>query len=492
MSNLITWAPSVDSDVVSYKIQDSTSNAGPWTLLAQVSGTVGGANYNNNTGLFFYRDVSGSFTTWYRIIAVDSYDSDSDPSIPFRSDGPTTSFTVGATPFGIYDEDPDFQTDADRIVEFSKKKLGDPVMEVHFENEQGYACFEEACLEFSAMMNSYQAKSLLTSFLGAPTGSLQGSEQKYITQNLEFEKKLAEPYGDSGPLSVNTSLPLYSGSIQLQTGQQKYNLFDLIPTGSDGKRPVIRQIYHFSPLSAYRFFGTTSAVNYLNNQFNFESFTPETIFYLLPIWEDILRGMQFETSNRVRRSNYSYELHNNELTLYPTPTSNVPLWITWQYQPDATRPASFVSGSTTVEDSSYYGVSNLSNVPFGNIDYSKLNSISKQWIRRFSFALIKEVEGQIRSKINTIPIPNGDLTLNGAELIADARQEQDRLREELRAMLEDMTYEKLAQRQAEKAQALEETIKRVPLGIYIGNFWPFLFVPLCLLHEFFNSAMSRM
>lgn len=379
-------------------------------------------------------------------------------------------FVTGSTPFGVFDTDPDFQLDADRIVDFTRLKLGDPVMETHLSSSQIYACFEEACLEYSAIVNSYQAKSVLTSFLGSATGSLSGSENRYVTQNLEFEKKLAEPYGDSGPFSVNTSLPVFSGSISLQTGIQKYNLNSLFSgsiVANGNKRLVVRQIYHFSPLSAYRFFGTTSAVNYLHNQFNFESFTPETIFYLLPIWEDILRGMQFETSNRVRRSNYSYELHNNELTVYPTPSQDVQLWVSWQFPPDPTQAAA-VNGLSGSLDKTYFGVSNLSNIPFGNITYSNLNSISKQWIRRFAFALSKEVEGLIRSKITNIPIPNGDLTLNGAELVNDARMEIDKLREELKALLEDMTYDKLAAKQAEKAMALEEVIKRVPLGIYIG------------------------
>lgn len=381
-------------------------------------------------------------------------------------------FTVGCTPFGTFDSDPDFALEADRILDFTFKKLGDPVMEVHMSSSQVYASFEEAALEFSALMNSYQAKSLLASFLGSQTGSLSGSEQTYITQNLEFQKKLAEPYSDSGPIMLDTSIPLYSASIQLQAGVQKYNLNTILSgvlTGSGGAKLKIREVFHFSPLSAYRFFGTTSAVNYLNNQFNFESFTPETIFYLLPIWEDILRGMQFETSNRVRRSNYSYELHANELTLYPTPTDNLPLHFTYMYPPNPTQPGTIVglSGSASI-DQTFFGVSNLSNVPFGNIAYNKLNSIAKQWIRKMAFALAKEIEGQIRSKMATIPIPNGDLTLNGPELINDARAEQDRLREEIKAMLEELTYDKLAARQAEVSIAVEEVIKKIPLPIYIG------------------------
>lgn len=376
------------------------------------------------------------------------------------------AFLPGATPFGIFDLDAQFQADADRIVDFTRRKLGDPVMLVHLSSSQIYASFEEAALEFSAITNQYQAKSALAQFLGGSTGSLSGSENTYPARTLEFEKRMATPYGEEAGL--NGPHPVYSASLDLQTGVSKYDLQALLSgvgpmTGSNANARIqLRKVFHFSPLSAYRFFGTTSAVNYLHGQFNFESFTPETIFYLLPIWEDILRGMQFKTSNNVRRSHYSYEVHNNELTLYPVPTQNMKLWIHYTLPFSATEPA------TESDSAAFHGVANLSNVPFGNIEYSKLNSIGKQWIRRFAFALAKEVEGQIRSKMGTIPIPNGDLTLNGPELISDARAEQEMLRGELKEILDELTYDRLAAREAEMAQNLQSTLKEVPLGLYIG------------------------
>ncbi len=379
------------------------------------------------------------------------------------------SFTVGATPFGIFDTDVQFQADADRIVEYTRRKLGDPVLLVHLSSSQIYASFEEACLEYSAIINSYHAKSVLAQFLGSPTGSLSGSENTFPARLLEFTKKMAEPYGEE--VGLNGTHPWFSGSIQLIPGQQKYDLQVHLSgavnavtgtLGTAGNRIQTRRVYHYSPMQGYRFFGTTSAANYLNGQFGYESYTPETIFYLLPIWEDMLRGMQFETSNRVRRSHYSYEIHNNVLTLYPPPTDSLNLWI------DFTLPPSLTTGSSAAADANLVGVSNLSNIPFGNIVYSKLNSIGKQWIRRFAFVLAKETEGQIRSKMTSLPIPNGDLTLNGPELIADARADQDSLRQELREMLDELTYDKLAARESEQAQAIEDTLKKVPMHIYIG------------------------
>src|SRR6185369_2095487 len=336
------------------------------------------------------------------------------------------SFVTGSTPFGVFDADPQFQTDADKLVPYVLQKLGDPVMRVELTPYQIYQSFEEACLEFSSIVNQYQAKSTLTSLLGTPTGSLSGGENKFIKKTLEFELSQTDPFDQLA--GVNSSHTLHSASITLTAGVQHYDLQQML-SGTVNSRIRIKEIMHFSPLSAYRFFGTTSALNYLHNQFQFESFTPETVFYLLPIWEDVLRGMQFKMSNKVRRSQYSYDLRNNNLSIYPTPVSDTPLWITFYTPPNPIGPTDvgFYSASgSAVQDTQINGVSNLSNVPFDFIQYSRVNSIGKQWVWRMTFALAKELLGQIRSKMSTIPIPNGDLTLNGPELITDGRGEQDR------------------------------------------------------------------
>lgn len=383
-------------------------------------------------------------------------------------------FTSGSTPFGFFDGDAQFQVDADRVVTWVARRLGESHVQVELSSSDVYTSFEEATLEYSAIINSYQAKSSLAAWLGSPTGSMTGGENRYPQFNLQWQRRQAEAYGAEA--MVGGTAPLHSGSISLVAGQQSYDLQALLnPTGSDGmpRRMVIRQVFHFSPLSAFRFFGTTSAINYLNNQFKFESYTPETIFYLLPIWEDILRGMQFETSNRVRRSNYSYELHNNVLNVYPAPDGNNPLNLYFTYQvadelgaaPDIGQ----VSSGSVQYDRASYGVANMSNVPFGNIEYSKLNSLSKQWIWKMTLALCKETMGYIRRKMATIPIPGGDsVQLDGEQLVSDAKGEMDQLRGDLKGLLEETTYDRLTARQAEEAESLYTSMSRVPMKIYVG------------------------
>lgn len=367
----------------------------------------------------------------------------------------------GSTAFGVYDSDAQFCSDADKVYRFVMTKLGDPIMTVELTTGSVVMSFEEATLDYSSIVNQYQAKSVMAAMLGGPTGSLSGHQNQYPQSLMEFQRRMAQPYNEAA--GVNSDGILYSGSITTIFGQQQYDLQGLInPTGSDGlpRRIIPQKIFHYSPLSAFRFFGTTSAVNYLHSQFNFESFTPETIFYLLPIWEDVLRGQQFKMSNNVRRSNYSYEIHNNVLTLFPSPTDERKIWFTYTLARDPFTP--------DWQDSALDGVANLSNVPFGHIEYSKLNSISRQWIWKMTHALSKELLGHIRGKLQSIPIPNADVQLDGQSLVSEGRQEQDQLRQDLKGILEETTYDKVMQREAEKAEMLSKTQSMIPLKIYVG------------------------
>lgn len=383
------------------------------------------------------------------------------------------AFVSGSTAFGIFDSDTGFASDADRLVRYVAVKLGGGLpganedaqhVQVELTSKDVYTCFEEAAVEYGAIVNAYQAKSSLAAYLGSLTGTLTGGQNRYPRAALEWARRQAQPFGEEA--YVGGDRPLFSGSIALHVGQQDYDLQSLIgPTGSDGlpARMILRQIFHFSPFATFRFFGTTSAINYLNGQFNFQSFTPESVFYMLPVWEDVLRGSQFELSNKVRRSNYSYELHgsNNLLRIFPVPAVENTLFFTYNLLDQSTIPLD-------PSDPLSFGVSNVSNIPFGNIEYSKINSIGKQWIWKMTLSSAKEVLGLKRRKMQTIPIPGGDLNLDGADLVTDGRAEMEALRGELRDLLEQMSYDRLAAKEAEQAESLMRVLSGVPLKIYTG------------------------
>ena len=233
----------------------------------------------------------------------------------------------------------------------------------------------------------------------------------------------------------------------------------LASTQFSGKKLRIFEVLHYSPQAAYRFFDTTSAINYLNNEFAFESFTPETVFYVLPVFEDLLRAQQMDVSNRVRRSNYSYELIGTKIRIFPRPTveSTKKLYIRFAPPMDPVNP--------DITDSTIDGVSGMHNVPFDNIVYSGINSMGRQWIRQYTFALSKEVLGLVRSKFGSIPIPNGDLQLNGSDLLSQAQGEKEKLITSLREMLDSLTYDKLLEIQAAETGNMQTILKTVPIPL---------------------------
>ena len=379
----------------------------------------------------------------------------------------TFANTSNPTPFGAFDSDTEFQSDADKMVTFIKRKLGDDILSVELTKKQIFACFEESFFQYGQIVNEYQARSQLSTFLGTATGSMSGSEQKFPHETLQFLERMAEPY--AAEAGVGGSYNTVSGSIQLVKGQQDYDIYENLKDESGNliyssslntfnSKMKIQEVFHFNPQAAYRFFDTTSAINYLNNEFSFESFTPETIFYVLPVFEDILRAGQMDVSHRVRRSNYSYKVIGTKIRIYPMPTGNQTnknLWIRVAFAPDPLNP-SFGDGTIN-------GVSNLSNVPFGDLNYSRVNSIGKQWSRQYTLALCKELLGLVRSKFKTIPIPNTDIQLDGDNLISQGREDKKELLDKLREMLESLTYDKLVETNATKAENVQKHLRTIPI-----------------------------
>ena len=372
---------------------------------------------------------------------------------------------LNPTPFGFFDDDIQFQNEADASVTFVKRKLGDDILSVELTKRQIWACLEESALEYSSVINQYQAKSQLANLLGGPTGSLDGSEQKFPRENLEFMMRRAEPY--SMEAGLGGSYNMMSGSISLKKDTQDYDLYTDLKDGSgtalfDNEvnnpktKMKIMEVFHFSSQAAYRFFDTTSAINYLNNEFSFESFTPETVFYVLPVFEDVLRSGMLDMSSRVRRSNYSYKITGTKIRIFPTPTKDDQnLFIRVHFSPDPMNPS--------FADASIDGVSNLSNIPYGRLQYSRINSIGRQWIRQYALASAKELLGMIRSKFSTVPIPGADLQLNGTDLISQGREDKSSLKTKLEEMLNELTYSKMLEDEASASENLTRILKGIPI-----------------------------
>ena len=365
---------------------------------------------------------------------------------------------VAATlPFGIYAASTAFLSGAADQVAYTYKKLGGDVLDIELDQGNVYAAYEESVLEYSYLINLHQSKNALSSLLGAQTASFDEDGQIAAGHALSGSKiELAYPRFDYGfvrrvsdrtitEVGLGGTLPIYSASIERIAEQQDYDLQSLIETTSSvdstvpyfgevgNKRVTIRKVFFKTPRAMWRFYGYYGGFSVVGNMRTYGQYADDSTFEIVPTWQNKLQAMAYEDALWTRISHYSYEIKDNNLRIYPTPdrTSPTKIWLEFTIR-DQYAPWEEGSGrpKTGIE-----GINNMNTLPFENIPYESINSIGKQWIRRFALALTKEILGQVRGKFTTVPIPGESVTLNASDLLSQAKAEQDALREELKTTL---------------------------------------------------------
>ena len=94
--------------------------------------------------------------------------------------------------------------------------------------------------------------------------------------------------------------------------------------------------------------------------------------------------------------------------------------------------------------------------------------MGKQWIRRYALALTKEMLAQVRGKFGSIPIPGESVILNAGELMSQAKEEQTLLREELKAVLDELTYARLTEQESAMMDNVNRVQANIPVPIFSG------------------------
>ena len=391
-------------------------------------------------------DVSGS-------LAIGAY-------VKF-TDSNNNTFTTGTEAF---------LSGASAQVEYTYRKLGGEILDIELSASNVYAAYEEACLEYSYLINIRPS----------------GVNLKYPRFEFAYARRVAD--GLSEEAGVGGTVPVYSASFATVKRQQEYDLQKLIITASvdnsdaaglggvdfaglltDGndngyKKILVKKVYYKTPQAMWRFYGYYGGIGVVGNLNTYGQYSDDSSFELIPAWQNKMQALAYEDSIYTRISHYSYDIRNNKLRLYPIPDAHAPkyFWIEFSVHTNVWEEHS--NESTT----GMSGVNNMNTLPFDNVPYENINSIGKQWIRRFALALTKETLGQIRSKFGSIPIPGESVTLNGDALITQAKDEQEKLRTELKEVLDLLEYNDLIKADAELVEATTNILKNSPLPIFVG------------------------
>lgn len=381
-------------------------------------------------------------------------------SIPIWPGSSSFATTSNPTPFGFYDSDTDFQTAADKVASWCAQRLGYPIVDIELQAVNFYTCFEEAITTYGQYLYQYEIIENIGSLEGSPSDTDLNGE--YITPNLGNIINIAENYGTEAGSGGN--IVYKTGSIDIIAGQQKYSLTELYTNISESGNPIeIKKIYHYAPAAIVRYFdpyaGTGTGIQSLMETFGFGNYSPGVNFMLMPMYYDLLKIQAIELNDQIRKSAYSFELLNNDqIRLFPIPRRNEKLYFDYIVKED--RNNVIVNQGSGV-------ISDISNVPYTEITYSNVNAPARQWIFRYTLALVKEVLADVRGKYSTVPIPGSEVTLNADALRNEASAEKQALIEELKLNLDESSRVKYLERRSQESQHVQDTLTKVPYPIYI-------------------------
>jgi hypothetical protein len=336
------------------------------------------------------------------------------------------------------------------------------MMDVELQSGSFFACFEQATSEFGNIINEYNVVDNFINLQGSSIGAVTNISQTNIAPNLGRVLQIAKEYGSEA--GVGGRLAWKTGSLSIYTGQQNYNINTLFRDIVHPSESVeIKRIFHDGPPAIVRYFdpfvGTGMGSQQMLQSFGWGSYSPGVSFLMMPMYSDLLRLQAIEFNDQIRRSSYSFELIGNQLKLFPIPTYDFKLFFQYILESDRNSLSNITTSGV---------VSDMSNAPFLKLQYTKINDIGKQWILKHTLALAKETLGNVRNKYSSIPIPNSEITLNGADLVSQGREEQTTLVDQLRATLDKVSRQAQLEKQKSENDSIIETLNKIPLKIYVG------------------------
>ena len=380
----------------------------------------------------------------------------------------TPSTGSSPTPFGFYDNDDDFQDDANKVANFCARRLGYPIENVELQDLNFWAAFEEAVTVYGNELYAYQVRENMLNIEGLPiTTPVLNNTQ--ITPNMGNVIRISEQYGTEA--GVGGDVNWYSGSVILTGSVQDYNLDTWAQDrGISGSNLEIKRVFYQGvPASAQYYFGGGVGLGASFGGFfgSAAGYGYGTNFFITPISYNVAAIQEVELANDVLGSAFSFQLINNQLRIFPCPTdgdTGTHFW--FQYLLKNERLSDSLASGSQASGSGL--ITNVSNAPYSNPVYNQINSIGRAWIFEYTLALVKEILGYVRNKYSTIPIPGAEVTLNGDTLTTSAQTTKDALIERLRAYFDETSRQSMLERRALEADFSQTELNKTPMTIYIG------------------------
>jgi hypothetical protein len=377
------------------------------------------------------------------------------------------------TAFGFYNNDLDFQSDANKVTTFCARRLGWPIENVELQDIQFWTAFEEAVTVYGNELYAFKQREDYLSMEGSENSYFSGVDfaETLVTPNFQNIVRLSDQYGEQAGVGGNVTW--YSGSIELTASIQDYdlNVWASQSLGISGSQLEIKRIFYEGiPASAQYFSAGGAGLGALGGATGFWGFggVPGYGLYntylMSPLSYNVQAIQATELAQDILFDAYTFELINNQLRIFPVPGTGEDgnpgkLWFQYTIV-DQVYEDSLQSGSSLI--------TNISQYPYNNPIYATINSIGRSWIFEYTLALVKETLGNVRNKYSQIPIPGAEVTLNGQDLINQSTAIKDALITRLRDYFDQTSRQSMLERRAAESVARVSEINNVPMTIFIG------------------------
>jgi hypothetical protein len=301
-----------------------------------------------------------------------------------------------------------------------------------------------------------------------PTVYLQSNlkpalNNKLLNSNLTtITTRIAQEY--AAEAGVGGNYETSTGMIEMSQGVQDYDLNAWAAASaslSEGDTIEIRRVFYEAPPAIVRYFdpyaGTGTGIQSLLETFGFGQMSPGINFLLMPVFFDVMKIQAIEFNDQIRKSDYSFDLRNNQLKIFPIPTRDQLLMFEY---------VKISQKNQIVRDNRPNVVTDIMNVPYRNPLYSNINTVGRTWIFKYTLAICREIEAHIRIQYANMNI-QGVGPLQGSELITDARKEKEDLILELKEMLNEVSRRSQLERKQQEAEFTRDTLVNSPTTIYI-------------------------
>lgn len=369
------------------------------------------------------------------------------------------TYSVGtSSAFGVYDSDVTYVTQSQRLIKYIARSLGWPMMQIQILPDHVFTSFESAIMKYTAIVNEVVISDNMLNVYGQDTDV--DLTKAGIYGNLSSVMQISNMYGQESIIRQSLHTQIYTATVSVETNKQQYDLSECIPHYTNSNVQIL-QIYHFP-----RMYRTAMLDPMVNPGFNMASVMTEfggvyqsnARLIIMPVFETLLKLQTLQLTDTIRRSHFGFELRKNKLILMPTPTLGQDVLIDYILKSDKYDNS---VRANVVNSIATYPI--LTNLP-----YNDINTVGRNWIYRYTLALVKQILGLVRSKYATIPYPQGQQTLDGQTLRTEAVAEQDKLVQQLKLVLQQTTMHRLIEKKRDMAENIQIINSKIPLRIFIG------------------------